>query len=525
MRVQLTLLVVLVALVAVALAATFGVDRIEQSLIDDSLDDVAEISLFLEGVGFGDGVGVEVVDDGILVPLDDLDASEFFAIDELAEIGFGLEETVRDLDRLGALDLILDAVGRSRSEGLPVLSSFGVAVIVGIDGGPTEWIGMPADSFRGPLALETNLQEIVFAGLDASFNSAFEQATGPNGTFDETLFEELIDSQLDAQAEELEIRTGLREDRGLDFVVAADVAEVLRSVDRLQSVLWVATPFLVAAAAIITWILTGRALSPVRRMTQQVSAISGGNLHERVQVPSTGDEVEDLGATMNGMLDRLEADDHRLRQFISDASHELRSPVAVLRSEAEVALRAPDSTDASELAEGVLGESLRLEQIVSDLLVLARGDEAGLSVASTVVDVDDVVLAEAQRRRRVEVDTTAVSAGRVRGTPEGCARVIVHLLDNAARHAAMRVAIGLRSDGSEVTLTVDDDGPGIAPADRARVFERFTRLEEARTRDTGGAGLGLAVVAATVSAMSGTVEAGDSPLGGARLVVRWPAAS
>jgi signal transduction histidine kinase len=257
-------------------------------------------------------------------------------------------------------------------------------------------------------------------------------------------------------------------------------------------------PLLVVVAAAATWFLTGRALSPVRRMTRQVGVISGGTLHERVAVPGTGDEIQELGSTMNAMLDRLEADDQRLRQFVSDASHELRSPVAVLRSEAEVALRADSAVETSELAEGVLGESLRLERIVADLLVLARGDEARTPTNTIAIDLDDVVLAEAARRRRVPVDVQSVSAGRVRGTREGCERVLVHLLDNAARHADTAVTVGLATADGTVTLTVDDDGPGIPETDRARIFERFTRLEAARTRDTGGAGLGLAVVAATV---------------------------
>ena len=139
------------------------------------------------------------------------------------------------------------------------------------------------------------------------------------------------------------------------------------------------------------------------------------------------------------------------------------------------------------------------------------------------IDLDDVVLSEAERSRRLPVDVAAVSAGRVRSTPEQATRIVAHLLDNAARYGNERVAVGLRTtDDGAVTLWVDDDGPGIAPGDRQRVFERFTRLEEARTRDAGGAGLGLSVVAALVSESGGSVEARNSPLGGARLTVKFP---
>lgn len=228
-------------------------------------------------------------------------------------------------------------------------------------------------------------------------------------------------------------------------------------------------------------------------------------------------------------LDRLEVDDKRLRQFVSDASHELRSPVAVLRSEAEVALRSPERTDPRAFADGVLGESLRLERIVDDLLLLARRQEAASAGAGSAppspFDLDDVVFAEAGRRRRVPIETSGVSAGRVAGSKHDATRLVAHLLDKGARHAVTRVAVSLAADdGETVVLTVDDDGPGVAADDRERVFERFTRLEEARTRDNGGAGLGLAVVAATVQGMGGTVGVEDAPeLGGARFAVRLPA--
>ena len=153
--------------------------------------------------------------------------------------------------------------------------------------------------------------------------------------------------------------------------------------------------------------------------------------------------------------------------------------------------------------------------------MLARGEERQ-GGATGDVDVDDVVLAEAARRRRVPIDTTAVSAGRVVGTVDAVGRVVAHLLDNAARHADGRVAVGLVTGDDVVAFTVDDDGPGVPEAERHRVFERFTRLDDARTRDRGGAGLGLAVVAETVRAMGGTVAVEESPLGGARFVVRWP---
>lgn len=511
-RLRLTALVVIVATVAMLAAATLGVSRIRDSLVDDVVEDTAAETLFFDGVLLDEGFagGIEF--------FDEFPAGEAgFIVDEL-------EDLTLDLDQIGAVDALLAEMGRSRADGLPVLHSFGVVVVVGLDGAASSVVDIDPVDFSGPMAFEFNLFDIASAVFELSAAELLE-AAGATGAIDDASFEELTQERLDDTASALELETATAEFGGLEFVVVADVTDVSRSVDRMRSVLWLTLPLLVALAAGATWILTGRALAPVRQMSRRVDVISGGTLHERVPVPRTGDEIEELGSTMNAMLDRLEADDRRVRQFVSDASHELRSPVAVLRSEAEVALRSSASSETTELAHGVLEESLRLDRIVADLLVLARGDEDRATSDLVAIDLDDIVLAEAARRRRVPIDIHGVSAGRVRGTREGCERVLVHLLDNAARHAEAQVAVTLAGDGVSVTLVVDDDGPGIPVADRDRVFERFTRLEAARTRDTGGAGLGLPVVAATVAAMGGKIDIERSPLGGARFRVVWPSAS
>ncbi|MEL6982194.1 MAG: HAMP domain-containing sensor histidine kinase, partial [Actinomycetota bacterium] len=168
---------------------------------------------------------------------------------------------------------------------------------------------------------------------------------------------------------------------------------------------------------------------------------------------------------------RLERSDRQRRQFVSDASHELRTPLAVLRSEAEVARRAPDTTTVADFGRVVIGETNRLESLVEDLLSLARADERKLAGARTAapveLDVDDVVLNEAERTRRLPIDRSQVSAGRVIGRADDLARAVGHLLDNAARHGEMQVAVGVRTEtgtngaGSQVRIWVDDDGAGI----------------------------------------------------------------
>ena len=210
---------------------------------------------------------------------------------------------------------------------------------------------------------------------------------------------------------------------------------------------------------------------------------------------------------MNAMLDRLEGAADRQRQFVSDASHELRSPLTVIRTKVEVAGLNPESADWSDVSDTVLGEVGRLDDMVGDLLALARLDETdGVLAVRDEVDLDEVVLAETARLRALDVvvDDSGVSAARVLGDRAALARLVRNLVDNAARHARSRVAVSVAMEDGEAIVRVDDDGPGVPVADRERVFERFTRIDEGRTRGAGGAGLGLALVRAVAVAHGGT---------------------
>jgi signal transduction histidine kinase len=215
----------------------------------------------------------------------------------------------------------------------------------------------------------------------------------------------------------------------------------------------------------------------------------------------------------------------RQQRFVPDASHELRSPIAAIRQHAEVAATHPETTDVAELAGTVLHEEARLESLVEDLLLLARLDE-GPGAVIEEVDVDDVVLAEAERlaaRTDRRIDLGDVGPGRVFGNRAHLERLVANLGENAVRHARSQAAFGVaRRDGS-VELSVDDDGPGIAAADRDRALERFVRLDDARDRRTGGAGLGLPIVQEVTLEHGGRLALEDSPLGGLRVVVRLPA--
>ncbi|KZX21625.1 putative sensor histidine kinase TcrY [Rathayibacter tanaceti] len=226
------------------------------------------------------------------------------------------------------------------------------------------------------------------------------------------------------------------------------------------------------------------------------------------------------------MLDRLQSGQERQRRFVSDASHELRSPVAALRQTAEVALAHPDRLDSVRLATTVAQESVRLGGLIEGLLLLARADEARLVVTAAPVDLDDLALLEVRRLRDsgVLVDASGVSPVQVVADEALLSRALRNLVDNAVRHRVSRLALTCRSDGAEAVLAVDDDGPGIPDAERERVLERFVRLDEGRARDAGGSGLGLAIVAGIAAAHGGRVIVGGSALGGARVEVRVPLA-
>lgn len=306
-------------------------------------------------------------------------------------------------------------------------------------------------------------------------------------------------------------------------IVARALSDALESTRVLIQLLAVGIPLLLGVVGVTTWLVVGRALAPVAAIGGEVDAISSAELHRRVPEPDSRDEIARLARTMNRMLARLQSAQTSQRRFVSDASHELRTPTASIRQHAEVALAHPDRVGTAWLAEPVLAEALRLQRLVDDLLLLARADEAGLVLCRVAVDVDDLVLVEADRlRTSLRVDTQQVSAGRVTGDPAGLRRVLRNLADNAARHAASTVAFAIATGNGVVTVTVDDDGAGIPEADRTRVLGRFVRLADARARDEGGSGLGLAIVAELVAAHGGDVVIAAAPLGGARVVITLP---
>lgn len=307
----------------------------------------------------------------------------------------------------------------------------------------------------------------------------------------------------------------------LTLTAASSLEPVQAGVDSLRGILLVLVPILVLGIGATAWFVTGRAFRPVEAITGQVGRITDDRLDERVPVPSSRDEVAKLAVTMNKMLDRLSLSRRRQRQFVSDASHELRNPIAASKARLEVALAHPDQVEWDETAEAVLEEQERLEHLVDSLLQLARLDEQS-SAGKEEIDLDDVVFAEAKRVADASIVVDDVVPVRVSGNRQQLTHAVRNLIDNAVRHAEMHLSVSLRPEGEWAVLTVDDDGVGIPLDQRDVVFERFVRLDESRDRGRGGAGLGLALVAAVVDAHQGSVKVSDSPLGGARFELELP---
>ncbi len=308
-------------------------------------------------------------------------------------------------------------------------------------------------------------------------------------------------------------------------LVGRNLDSVREETRLLVITLLAALPLLLIVAGTATWASVGRALSPVEAIRQEVAVISGSELHRRVPDPGGDDEIARLARTMNHMLDRLEIARAKQQRLVSDASHEFRNPLAAIRQHAEAALAHPDQTTAAKLADDVLSETLRLQRIADDLLFLARVDEHAWTLARKPLDLDDVVLEEAARLKRttaLQVHTKDVSPARTHGDALQLQRLIRNLADNAARYAASTVRLALSQNGTEILLEVDDDGPGIPAELRELVFERFSRLDQARGRDEGGAGLGLAIVAEIAQAHGGVASVEEASLGGARFEVVLP---
>lgn len=328
----------------------------------------------------------------------------------------------------------------------------------------------------------------------------------------------------EAERELAELRLGSAQTANGELIVLAGaetdrIDDALGGLARLFSV---AVPLLALLVGATTWLVAGRVLNPVERIRAHAADMGGGTLADRVPVPDTRDEIHDLATTMNSMLDRIESHELALRQFGSDASHELKSPIANLRALVDTA----DSSDPDwpRLQVRLTAETERLNHLVANLLFLSTGGELQQSDRS-VIYLDDLVFDEAEilsATERVSVNLEGVEPVQVVGVGGDLRRLIRNLLDNATRHAASTVRIQTEDLADGAVLTISDDGEGIPPEDRERVFERFTRLDEARARDDGGSGLGLAIVRQIALDHDAAVTVTTSDLGGAQFTIEFP---
>ncbi|WP_224387777.1 ATP-binding protein [Pseudonocardia sp. ICBG1293] len=316
-------------------------------------------------------------------------------------------------------------------------------------------------------------------------------------------------------------------DRPITIYSAQSTDQMHRAVDLVTWLVAGGVPLLVLVAGGFTYLFAGRALRPVEDMRSRVAGMGDKDLSQRVDEPVARDEVGRLARTMNQMLGRIESSQTTQRRFVADASHELRSPLATVSTGLELLGSGMPEASADRATVDVLrGEASRLTGLVENLLFLARADERGIAPRREEVDLDEIADAERERPSADAAVVVRVNSEPVRvvGDRGQLVRVLRNLVDNAKRHASSTVAVSVRVEDGVAVIEVDDDGNGVPEADRARVFERFVRLDEARSRGDGGSGLGLAIVAELVAAHGGTVEATSSPeLGGARFRVTVPA--
>ena len=302
----------------------------------------------------------------------------------------------------------------------------------------------------------------------------------------------------------------------LTVYAGAPLADEQDTVSTTLTTMLIGLPLLLLTVGGATYVVTGRALRPVEGIRSEMAAITASeDLARRVPEPDTHDEIARLARTTNETLAALEASVERQRAFVADASHELRSPIASLRTQLEVAAAHPELLD----LDGAVEDTVRLQTLAADLLLLARLD-AGERPPDARFDLARVVREETAGRDSVTVD--AVDSVEVNGSRGQIARVLTNLLDNARRHAGSRVTVTLRTEGTWAVLSVADDGSGVPAADRARIFERFVRLDESRARDGGGAGLGLAIARDIAVRHGGTLTVAEAPMGGALFELRLP---
>jgi signal transduction histidine kinase len=374
------------------------------------------------------------------------------------------------------------------------------------------WIGRPDGTVLAQSGAVVPLESPILANIDSVSEARL-------------LVEERKPNEVEVEEMEFRLASASTTDGSVVVVAGAETESIGSTIGQLAVLFAIAIPLIVLLVGLLAWRTAARALRPVDEIRAQALMVTGASLSERVPVPGGTDEIHELAITMNDMLHRLESHERSLRQFTADASHELKSPVANLRA-------IVDTTNLSDpawpdLKVTMTGETDRLRDLVDNLLFLARrGELDGQRGELVLVHLDDILFDEAETlaaAQRVAIDISGVNPVAVIGEREPLRRMIRNLADNAAGHATAKVWLACsEGDDGAALLQIADDGAGIPHHERERIFERFTRLDEARDRDGGGAGLGLAIVQQIVVDHGGTVAVQGSIHGGAELNVRLP---
>ena len=319
---------------------------------------------------------------------------------------------------------------------------------------------------------------------------------------------------------------------GAVLVVSRSIKELQSQLDRLLLLLILLGIIVITIGGALSYRLAGRVLRPVHSIAATARSLSESDLHLRVEAAVPNDELGELVRTFNDMLERLESSFNSLKHITADASHELRAPLALMRTEVEVALSSPRSQpEYVRVLLSVDSEIQHLSAMTEHLLILARADAGVLHPTAELIDVADFLHEVAARwmptatKRGVKLQVEGPDSGTMVADPSLLRRLMDNLLDNAVRHSPRGGRIWLRAldETSAWMIEVRDEGPGVPAEEREKIFARFSRIDDARTRAGGGAGLGLALSAAIAKVHGGTLSlAPESGSGGAVFILRLP---
>ena len=400
-----------------------------------------------------------------------------------------------------------DTVQKAIESGIGVqVRNAGNQIVMSIPGPETNQILMtgeaPAGEASSPVPVNTDPDESLNATASEDGGVVTYQSNGEGVTVRRI-----------GEADNIITQEVVRTANGpLTITARTPLAQVANSIEPIVMSLRIGTPLLIVLVGSVTWFIAGRALRPIEDLRRQAASISQSHPDTKLPVPKTNDEVARLADTLNDMLARINASSTRQREFVSDASHELRSPITSMHTALEVASLHPETTSVEQLSEELLRETTRMQNMVAALLELARVEDGRESPLEPIDIAPAITQTTGEKCSELIVEADA----------DQIESALRNLVDNARRYASSKVEVSILRSDSDVTIVVEDDGPGVPTDQRERIFERFARIDEGRARADGGVGIGLALVKRIAQRHHGTVMVGDSELGGARFSFQLP---